>query len=773
MNCPVRPIACILCLLLCGSRLHAQTLPVPPPDPQAQAHRDTAKALAAKYDYAGAIQEYQQAHLLDKTAHLEDATLDLNKIGGCYLSISQYPKALNFYQQELALEQQIGDKAGEATTLSNIGSVYKELSQYAKALDFYQPSLAIERQVGDKAGEAKTLSNIGLVYDDLSQYAKALDFYQQALPIERQVGDKASEATTLSNIGVAWKLLRQPGVAVFYGKQAVNVYQSIRANISALDEESRKSYLAANQGTYRILADLLIGQGRLTEAQQVLRLLKEREFYDFLNPDPNAPPPPMDNVVLTKREADWKAAYDKAAKPLTDLGAQEQTLRIKKSRTPAEDAQRIGLQAQIAQATTALSGVQKQIAPAFSGPPTADDRLPQTTGAQDVQRALPSGTVALYTIVAPDKLNLILITASGQKAYTSAVTADALYAKVLALRQALTDPSLDPRPLAADLYHLVLEPVQKDLDAAGAKVILFSLDDALRYVPPAALYNPQTKQYVAESYQTELITLAGATPTAPVSAKPSVLGLGVSTSQDGAPALPGVATELAAIVHEPQDTGGLVPGRRLLDGQFTQAALEESLKTAGYPLVHLASHFALHGTQDTSYLLLGDGSHLSVAELAKDPHRFQGVELLTLSACQTAMEVRGSAGREVEGVGALAQTLGAGSVLASLWPVSDAATPSLMTALYGYRQQHPASSLAEALQAAQLSLLHKPIPMTADKAKRGTEAVANRGESAGLPLFVADPGAPYAHPFYWAPFVLIGNWRCVRRLKNELTPLKP
>ncbi len=413
-------------------------------------------------------------------------------------------------------------------------------------------------------------------------------------------------------------------------------------------------------------------------------------------------------------------------------------------------------------AQDALLQVQKQTVADFAGPVTADDTPPQLTAAQDLQKALPPKTVVLYTIVAPDKLVVILVTHDhAPKAYSSDITAETLYQKVLALRRALTNPDVDPTGPAAELYRLVLEPVQKDLDAAGTQAILFSLDDALRYVPPAVLYNPTTKQYVAERYRTELITLAGTKPTAPTPATLSVLGMGVSTSQDGAPALPGVRDELTAIVHdrEQNDTGGLVPGKRLLDAQFTETALEDGLKTAGYPLVHLASHFALHGTQDTSYLLLGDGSHLSVATLAQDPHRFAGVELLTLSACQTAMEVRGSAGREVEGVGALAQSLGAGSVLASLWPVNDAATPPLMTALYGYRQAHPTASFSEALQAAQLSFLHKPMPVSGSKNCRGTINVSEVSAGTALPPFVVDPKAPYAHPFYWAPFILIGNWR--------------
>ncbi len=145
-----------------------------------------------------------------------------------------------------------------------------------------------------------------------------------------------------------------------------------------------------------------------------------------------------------------------------------------------------------------------------------------------------------------------------------------------------------------------------------------------------------------------------------------------------------------------------------------------------------------------------------MSELARDPHRFRGVEILTLSACDTAVEVKRSSGREVEGIATLAQSLGARAVLASLWPVSDAATPPLMKALYGYRQTHPSASLAEALQAAQWILIRGRAPVSGDLAHRGTEQVS-ASTSENLPLFVPDPKAPYAHPFYWAPFVLIRN----------------
>ena len=681
--------------------------------------------------YTKALSYYQQAlPAFQKMGNKASEAAILNNLGQTSMKLNQYATALDYLQKALPIKQEIGDRKGAATVLINIGSVYCDLKQYTEAVPYFQQALQIDRQIGDVADQGTTLHNIGVAYERSKQYAKALGFYRQSLVIAHQIGDKDGEANTLNSLMLTYDSLGKSGVGIFYGKQAVNITQSIRAGITGLDAASRNSYLSSHAHIYRDLADLLIDEGRLPEAQQVLKLLKEREFYDFLNPDPNATPPPMDDVVLTLREAHWASIYSNA------LNTQ-----------------------QISQAAANLDSVQNQISRAFTGKLTSDDTAPNTNDAFDVENTLPQGTIALYTIVSPEKLDLILITPKMSEAFTVPVTADALYKDVYVLRQALTNPNIDPRPAAAVLYNLVLKPLQNDIDASAAKTILFSLDDALRYVPPAVLYNPETKQYVAERYQTEIITLTGSAPALPPPASLAVLGMGVSTSQDGDPALPGVATELSAIVHEPGDTGGILPGRRLMDAQFTQDALETELKTAKYPIVHLASHFALSGTLDTSYLLLGDGAHLSITELARDPRRFQGVDLLTLSACQTAMEARGSSGHEVEGIAALAQKLGAGSVLASLWPVSDAATPELMTDLYKYHQQHPDAPLAEALQSAQLSLLTEPTQQTAGTVSRGADAVNQSAEQSDLPPFPYDPKTPFAHPFYWAPFILIGNWR--------------
>jgi CHAT domain-containing protein len=153
---------------------------------------------------------------------------------------------------------------------------------------------------------------------------------------------------------------------------------------------------------------------------------------------------------------------------------------------------------------------------------------------------------------------------------------------------------------------------------------------------------------------------------------------------------------------------------------------------------------------------LGDGAHLSLAQIQALPDSLlAGVDLLTLSACETATGGTGAKGREVENVAVLAQRKGADAVLASLWPVSDAGTSLLMQNFYRQRQAHPEQGKAEALREAQLKLMRGRHPALSE-AERGVLVLTPDGTA---PAFVADPDAEYSHPYFWAPFILIGNWR--------------
>ncbi len=125
----------------------------------------------------------------------------LGQTGKLHLHLGNFDDALPFLKQSLAISQQIGDKAGEGTTLNNISQIFKAQGDYETALAYLKQSLAIRQQIGDKAGEGTTLNNISQIYDAQGDYETALAYLKQSLAIRQQIGDKAGLCATLFNIG--------------------------------------------------------------------------------------------------------------------------------------------------------------------------------------------------------------------------------------------------------------------------------------------------------------------------------------------------------------------------------------------------------------------------------------------------------------------------------------------------------------------------------------------------------------------------------------------
>jgi CHAT domain-containing protein len=243
--------------------------------------------------------------------------------------------------------------------------------------------------------------------------------------------------------------------------------------------------------------------------------------------------------------------------------------------------------------------------------------------------------------------------------------------------------------------------------------------------------------------------------------KLNVLAMGLSKSYGGLPALPGVMPELEAVVHDPDVPGshGPMEGKLLPNEQFTLAALKTELGTGkSFPVVHIASHFVAEaGGGDEPYLMLGGedsgtsaGFALTLSRMESSAISFHGTQLLTLSACSTAKGDAAKDGQEMDSLGMIAQEKDAEAVLATLWDVNDASTSRLMSDFYSQWVKHPSDGKAEALRQAQLGLLRASVTSHVD-------AVKDRG----LINSVASDSRPSgnSHPYYWAPFVLIGNYQ--------------
>lgn len=741
--------------------------------------------IGAVYNSLGEKQEalktFDRALLLYKaTGDRAGEAATLNDMGVAYYSLRFNFLALAFFNNALRIYRAIADRNNEARTLDNIGSVYlmglprfSNLIEYRsgewktlyddrkKALRFYIQALRLRRAVGDRGGEAITLGNIGFVYASLRDRQRALQFYSEALPLFREVRDRAGEATTSHNLMFFWTS-DNGALAVFFGKQAVNALQQLRENISGLEKGLQRTFLRSKESTYRMLASLLISQGRLPEAQHVLGLLKEEEYFDFVRRDAEAASLTSARISFTSAETELEKRYSEITDRIAKIGAEHSEMLAIKERTPEQEKRLSELEAH--------QQIARQVFQKFLDQLRAELKLNprETVATRDLQ--VLKGTlrelnaVALYTIVGQEKYYLILITPDVEKAFEYKISEAELNKKVFAFRKVLSDPAADPLPLAQELYRILIGPeLARDIVQTTKQTILWSLDGALRYLPMSALHDGN--KYLVESYRNVMITLASREHLKdPVSPNWKVLGLGVSkgsvvdtgsnSSLTFRP-LPGVLKELAGIVRDETNVGGVLPGTVLLDEGFTAEAMKAALRLRGneqeFKLVHIASHFLFEpGDETKSFLLMGGGKRLTLAELNSMSQIFSRVELLTLSACDTAMGGEGAAGNEVEGFAVLAQRQGAEAIIASLWPVSDPSTSELMRQFYLLRGEHPGMSKAEAIRQAQLSLLRPEEERAAiDKEKKRNLESPYR----------VDPRVPYAHPYFWAPFILIGNWR--------------
>ena len=330
--------------------------------------------------------------------------------------------------------------------------------------------------------------------------------------------------------------------------------------------------------------------------------------------------------------------------------------------------------------------------------------------------ALAPQTVAIYPIVLPDRLSILVSFPDGLREYSSPVGAALLEAETRAMRQTLEKRTTrEYLKHARQLYDWVVRPAQADLDRAGVKTLVFIPDGALRTIPLSALHDG--RQHLVERYA--IATSPGLTLTDPrplASSAPRVLMAGLSESVQGFSALPGVKTEISSI-------SALLPGTELLDQAFQASRFRAELARSPYTIVHVASHGEFGASAQETFVLTHD-SRINLnqleAALGGTSYRQQPVQLLVLSACETAA----GDDRSALGLAGIAVKAGARSAMATLWSVSDAASTKLVG--YFYEQlAKSGESKAQALRQAQLELL-------ADRR--------------------------YRHPYYWSPFLLIGNW---------------
>ncbi|KAM3092596.1 CHAT domain-containing protein, partial [Phormidesmis sp. 146-12] len=285
------------------------------------------------------------------------------------------------------------------------------------------------------------------------------------------------------------------------------------------------------------------------------------------------------------------------------------------------------------------------------------------------------------------------------------------------MRQSLIPTSFveERLPIAQQVYNLLLRPIATPIAASGVTTLVFVPDGGLRNLPMAALHDGQ--HYLIEQYSIALAPGLQLLPPQPLE-RQQMTGLigGLSEARQGFAALPNVNYEVDRIQ-------AALSTQVLLNQRFTNTSFQNQIDANPFSIVHLATHGQFSSNAEQTFLLTWDGriNATQLDQLLRSRNsQLSPIELLVLSACQTAEGDR----RAALGMAGIAVRSGARSTLATLWAVSDRSTAALMVEFY-QQLNKPNVTKAEALRQAQISLLQK---------RRSS------------------------HPYYWAPFILLGNW---------------
>ena len=334
--------------------------------------------------------------------------------------------------------------------------------------------------------------------------------------------------------------------------------------------------------------------------------------------------------------------------------------------------------------------------------------------------SIDSGTAVIHSIILSDRLEVIIsVPNQPLRHYSTYLPQREVKAVLRQLKGSFSFGYNRQERLhwSEEVYNWLIRPAEADLANNGIKNLLFVSDGLLRELPLPALYDG--KQYLVEKYSSAVSPGLQLFPQGLAKEKLKVLIGGLSEARHGFPPLPGVEPEVKAITDQ-------WSGKVLLNQKFTSSSLQKAIDTQPFPVVHLATHGQFSSNPEETFLLTWD-ERLSVQDFGllfenRKFGRLPPIDLLVMSACSTAA----GDDRASLGLAGLALRSGARSTLGSLWDVNDESTTVLMSEFYRLlASRNGFMSKAEAFRQAQLVLLQD---------------------------------SQYGHPFFWAPFVLVGNW---------------
>ncbi|HEU4686042.1 MAG TPA: CHAT domain-containing protein [Nitrospira sp.] len=710
----------------------------------------------------------QAAQLYDKSGRPKEQSQALVQAAQASEALGQTTQAVQQLELALALAQRIGERTWTATVLENLGRTYLAARNVDASAQHLNQALEIAQSERNDRLVAAIKNDLGLGHISRLQYQEALDLFLASQQQAMTAGDRRLAVVAQINASrAAWKL-NQPEAARNWLDRALDQLKDFEPShdkasglirvglgyhqlVSALPSMSSPLLLRA-AGVFveaAGAAEAIGDQRMISYAEGYLGHLYETEHR-------------YDEALLLTRRAVFSAQKANAPESLyrwqwqlgrilADMGKLDEAIQAYVNAT--ETLQPIRLEVASAMSVSSLSSEEAvrgmfyefadlllQRASLTADPKAADPYLRSARDAIEAYKAaelrdyfrdecvdalqahltkldtISPTTAVVYPIVFPDRTELLVSLPTGLTRVSVPIAARDLTREVRTFRRLVEKRTTrEYLPHAQQVYDWMIRPIESELIRLKIRTLVFVPDGVLRTIPFSALHDGTS--FLIQKYAVALTPSLSLTDPRPLDRNNiRFLAGGLTQSVQGFPALPYVAEEVDAVRT-------LYQADQLLNQQFKTLRLEQELRESRYGVLHIATHGKFSSDANNSFLLTFDGKlTMNTLDRLIGLFRFrkEPLELLTLSACQTAI----GDDRAALGLAGVAIKAGARSALATLWFINDEASAALLAEFY--RQlRDPSLSKAEAMQRAQVRLLQDRV---------------------------------YEHPAYWSPFLLLNNW---------------
>jgi CHAT domain-containing protein/Tfp pilus assembly protein PilF len=656
-------------------------------------------------DVAAAEKDFHRALELSRAInHPRGVTVNLIALGDLEWRRKRFKEAATQYREALARAIESQDQGSAANAHIQLALTLRETGRLEDAATEARQALEIARSTQARLLEAQALCALGEIARDSSRYEEALACFDSGREIVSGTGDPEMSWRLDFGRGQALEKLDRNEAALGAYQSAVKTIEQVRSELR--EERFRAGYIEDKYQVYVALVELLIKLERVSEAFSFSERLRARVYLDLL--DRGAAP------IRSEVQRQTEATLRSRIRLLQNQMEQES------SKSPEQKRQAFELfSKELAESEREYQdflGDLMRTEPAYASVRALT--VPSTT---EVQQKLPRDTALIEYVVGQDSLVIFVLTAEGLHATTVPVSAVDLQARVELLRDLMLRKNTNEWQLpAAGLYKILIEPVAAAGWLRDVSRLYLVPHTTLHYLPFAALLEKSGNHINALIDDYTLAYL------------PAAATLIFQTDHSGAArsvlAMAPANTRLVYARQESQDISSFFPRQHkvLVGNQATESSFK---RLAGeYDVIHLATHGYFNKLNP---LLSGvvlepdadEDGHMEVHEILRLK---LSANLVTLSACDTALgsgyfaEV--PAGDDLVGLTRAFLFAGTPSVLASLWEVNDRSAGTLMHSFYSHLRN---SDKATALALAQRSMHIR--------------------------------NGPYAHPYYWGSFVLVGQ----------------